>query len=148
MIQHYQKRLFHTTNLKVATALATFGFTKTPSSQTKRDDGSDSIVYWFDAKGPDGLVAQPIYHDMTKGAEALGKADHEKQLVDQLTSAQKDLFYKAVTNYLRCYAASRDELIAEIRAMPRRVEIKKGENTALISEFASEETKKTVSKLL
>jgi hypothetical protein len=132
----------------VATAFATFGFTKTPSSQTHRDDGSESIVYCFDSAGPDGLVAGTIYHDMTKGADALGKADHEKQLVDQLTPDQKKLFYKAVTNYLRCYAASRDELVSEIRSMPRRVIVTKGESTASISEFASEETKAQVAKLL
>ena len=131
MNTHERVELFHTTNLKTATALITLGFTKLQTSITVRTDGKESMVFWFKPTNDAGLQAATVYHGMTKGGESLSKSDPEN-----------------VVNYLRAYAANRDELVSEIRNTPRMVEVRNGDKSALIPENATEEQKRNVAKLL
>lgn len=131
MNTHDQQELFHTTNLKTATALVTLGFTKISTSIIVRTDGKESMVFWFQPYNDSGMAAMTVYHGMTKGGEALSKSDPEN-----------------VVNYLRAFAANRDELISEIRNTPRQIEVEKNGVRALIREHASDEAKKAVSKFL
>ena len=131
MNTHEPQELFHTTNLKTATALVTLGFTKISTSIIVRADKKESMVFWFEPRNADGLAAMTVFHGMTKGGEALAKDDPEN-----------------IVNYLRAYAANRDELITDIRNTPRQIEVEKDGNRALIREGASDATKKAVSKLL
>lgn len=132
MNKHEPIELFHTTNLKTATALVTLGFEKVSTSIIVRaSDKQESMVFWFKTSNENGLSAQVVYHGMTKGGETLSKSDPEN-----------------IVNYLRTYAANRDELINEIRNTPRQIEVEKGGRMALIREGASNETKRAVAKFL
>jgi len=132
MNTHEQQTLFHTTNLKVATALVTLGFEKvTTSVIVRQSDGKDSMVFWFQSANPEGVKAETVFHGMTKGGDALSASDPDH-----------------IVNYLRCFAANRDFLIAEIKSTPRKIEVRSGDKSALISENASDATKRQVSKLL
>lgn len=131
MNRHDPQELFHTTNLKTAAALVTLGFNKISTSIIVRTDGKESMVFWFEPRNPDGQSAMTVFHGMTKGGEALAKSDPEN-----------------VLNYLRTYAANRDELVNEIRTTPRQIEVEKDGVRALIREGASGETKQAVSKFL
>lgn len=123
--------LFHTPNVKAATALLTLGFEKVAISKIRRTDGKDSIVFWFKGKNAAGESASAVHHGMTKGGEALMKSDPEH-----------------VVNYLRCYAHNRDELIADIHKTPRMVVVEHNGRKAAISENASEETKRKIAEML
>lgn len=131
MKTHEQIELFHTTNLKTAAALVTLGFTKISTSIIVRTDGKESMVFWFEPTNEDGLSAFTVFHGMTKGGDALAKSDPEN-----------------IVNYLRQYAANRDELVNEIRHTPRQIEVVKDGKSALIREGASDLIKKAVSKFL
>ena len=131
MNTHSPQELFHTTNLKTATALVTLGFEKLQTSIIIRTDGKESMVFWFKPTNADGLAAALVYHGMTKGGDALSKSDPEN-----------------IINYLRTYAANRDELVNEIRHTPRQVEVKNGDRSALISENATDEQKRALAKIL
>ena len=132
MNKHEPIELFHTTNLKTATALVTLGFEKVSTSIIVRaSDKQESMVFWFKTSNENGLSAQVVYHGMTKGGETLSKSDPEN-----------------IVNYLRTYAANRDELINEIRNTPRQIEVEKGGRSVLISENASDEPKRAVAKFL
>lgn len=131
MIQHERQELFHTTNLKTAAALVTLGFTKKSSSIIVRADKQESMIFWFEPVNAEGVSAMSVFHGMTKGGEALAKSDPEN-----------------IINYMRVFAANRDELIHEIRNTPRQIEVVNGDRSALISESASDLTKSQISKLL
>jgi hypothetical protein len=125
------QKLFHTTNLKAATALLTLGFKKVALTRMVRRDGKESIVYWFDATNEAGDQANAVYEGMTtKGAELMRK-DPEN-----------------VVNYLRCFAANRDELISDIKATPRMVILEKDGRKVAISENASQEIKAQIASLI
>jgi ketosteroid isomerase-like protein len=68
---------------------------------------------------------------MTTGADALAQKDPEN-----------------VINYLRAYAANRDELITDIKATPRMVVVEVNGRQVAISENASDATKLAISKLI
>lgn len=123
--------LFHTTNVKVATALLTLGFEKITISSMTRSDGQNSIVFWFTGTNAEGLKAGDVYYGMTKGGMALARKDPEN-----------------VINYLRCYASNRDELIADIHATPKMVVIEKDGQKIAISATASEETKRQIADMI
>jgi len=126
-----RKELFHTTNLKVATALLTLGFEKITISSMTRSDGQNSIVFWFAGTNAEGLKAASVYYGMTKGGEALARKEPEN-----------------VINYLRCYASNRDELITDIHKTPKKVVIEKDGQKIAISENASEETKRQIAEMI
>ena len=123
--------LFHTTNLKVATALLTLGFEKVTISKMTRADGQNSIVFWFTGTNADGLKARDVFHGMTKGGEALARKEPEH-----------------IVNYLRCYANNRDELIADIHNTPDMVVIEKDGQKIAISKNASEEMKRQIAEMI
>jgi hypothetical protein len=123
--------LFHTTNLKVATALLTLGFEKITISKMTRSDGQNSIVFWFAGANADGIKASAVYYGMTKGGEALARKEPEN-----------------VINYLRCNANNRDELIADIHNTPKMVVIEKDGQKIAISENASEEIKRQIAEMI
>lgn len=123
--------LFHTINIKVATALLTLGFEKVTITSLTRPDGSSSIVFWFNGTNAEGLKARDVFHGMTKGGEALAKKDPEN-----------------VINYLRCYASNRDELIADIHNTPKMVVIEKDGQKIAISATASEDTKRQIAEMI
>ena len=123
--------LFHTTNIKAATALLTLGFKKLTISRIVRDDGRESMVFWFEPTNAEGERAQDVYHGMTKGGEALAKAEPDNDI-----------------NYLRAYAANRDEVIAEIHATPRFVAIENNGRRVSVSEHASAETRRKIADML
>jgi hypothetical protein len=68
---------------------------------------------------------------MTKGGESLNESDPEN-----------------IINYLRCFAANRDEMIGLIKNTPRQVEVKNGGRKMLLSENASDETKRKSAAML
>ena len=123
--------LFHTTNLKVSTALLTLGFEKITVSKMTRADGQNSIVFWFAGTNADGLKARDVFHGMTKGGEALARKEPEH-----------------IVNYLRCYANNRDELIADIHNTPEMVVIEKDGQKIAISKNASEEMKRQIAEMI
>jgi hypothetical protein len=123
--------LFHTTNIKVATALLTLGFDKITISSMTRTDGQNSIVFWFAGSNAEGLKAADVFHGMTKGGQALARKDPEN-----------------VINYLRCFAGNRDELIADIHNTPEMVVIEKDGQKIAISKTASEETKRQIAEMI
>ena len=123
--------LFHTTNLKVATALLTLGFEKVTISKMTRADGQNSIVFWFAGTNADGLKARDVFHGMTKGGEALARKEPEH-----------------IVNYLRCYANNRDELIADIHNTPEMVVIEKDGQKIAISKNASEDMKRQIAEMI
>ena len=120
------REMFHTTNLKAATALVTLGFDllTPPVTRTVRDDGEESTVFWFEPRNSDGLKAMDVYRDMTKGSDALRAADPENPI-----------------NYIREALSNRDELISLIRNTPRNVVIKRNGRSIAIREDASKEQK-------
>ena len=123
--------LFHTTNIKVATALLTLGFEKITISSLTRSDGKNSIVFWFAGTNADGLKASDVFHGMTKGGQALCRKDPEN-----------------VINYLRCYASNRDELITDIHHTTKMVVIEKDGQKIAISATASEEMKRQIAEMI
>lgn len=119
------QELFHTANLKAACALLTLGFKKQTWTRVIRGDGQESTVFWFESRNADGLSAESVHDGMTKGGDALASRDPEN-----------------VVNYLRAFAANRDELIHDLRATPAMVEIESQGRKFLLPENASEETKR------
>ena len=126
-------KLFQTINLKAAVALATLGFKPNipPVTRIVRQDGKESTVFWFDGINDKGQEASEVYRAMTKDGEDLEKRDPENPI-----------------NYIRSALANRDVLVELIRNTPRIVEIERNGKKIAISENASMETKKSMSKLL
>jgi hypothetical protein len=120
------REMFHTTNLKAATALVTLGFEllNPPVTRTVRDDGEDSTVFWFEPRNKEGKKAIDVYRGMTKGGEDLNESDPENPI-----------------NYIRTALGNRDELISLIRNTPRNVVIKRMGRSIAIREDASKEQK-------
>ena len=123
--------LFHTTNIKVATALLTLGFEKITISSMTRTDGQTSIVFWFAGTNAEGMKAATVYHGMTKGGEALARKEPEN-----------------IVNYLRCYAGNRDELIADVKHTPKMVVIEKDGQKIAVSATASDEMKRQIAEMI
>jgi len=123
--------LFHTTNIKVATALLTLGFEKITISSMTRTDGQTSIVFWFAGTNAEGLKAATVHHGMTKGGEALARKEPEN-----------------IVNYLRCYAGNRDELIADVKHTPKMVVIEKDGQKIAVSATASDEMKRQIAEMI
>jgi hypothetical protein len=78
-----------------------------------------------------GEKAEDVYSGMTKGGEALDKADPEN-----------------IINYLRAYASNRDVFVDLIRNTPRMLEVITNGKHILIREDATDEDKKNISKMI
>ncbi len=129
-----QIELFHTSNLKLATALVTLGFelNEAPVTRQVRSDGNETTVFWFKATHPDnGQSAFEHFQNFTKRSEFFAESNPEHPL-----------------NYMRAYADNRDELIDLIRNTPRDVVIERNGRRIAIRETASEETRKKFAALL
>ena len=126
-------QFFHTSNLKVATALVTMGFefAKPPVTRMVRDDGKESTIFWFEPFNVDGKAAMDVFRWMTKDGDMLQAKDPENPI-----------------NYLRCALANRDELIALVKQCPRQVVIERNGRKIAIREDASEETRKKIANLI
>lgn len=128
-----KKELFHTTNLKVAAALLTLGFEfhKPPLSRMVRDDGSETVTFWFQGTNAEGDRAMDVFRGMTKDGEELATRDPENRI-----------------NYMRCALANRDELIALIRKAPRHVVVERNGRRVAIREDATADQRKQISDML
>jgi hypothetical protein len=127
-----QKEMFSTINLKVATALLTLGFKKITLTTIRQHDGKESRVFWFEGTNSRGDKAETISHLFTRGVEQLKANDPE-----------------GVLYHLYAYAHNRDELIKDVYAAPRMVEIVTPEGRRLmIAENASEETRQKVAAMI
>lgn len=128
-----EQELFYTMNIKVAAALLTLGFRPNvrPVERIVRQDGIESVVFWFDAQNDDGVKAIDVMNGMTKGGEKLAKTDPENPI-----------------NYMRCFAANRDEMVNLIKQTPRKVVVEKNGTKAMLSENASEQAKIKAAKFL
>ena len=120
-------------NLKVAAALATMGFEAShpPVTRIVREDGIESVLFWFEATNRRGEKAMDIANGMTKGGEFLNESDPEN-----------------VINYMREFAAHRDGMIGLIKNCPRQIEVKNGGRKMLLSENASDESKRKAAAIL
>jgi len=126
--------LFHTSNLKLAVALATLGFDphEAPVTRQVRGDGNETTVFWFKGSHPStGESAFDVFQNFTKRAEFFAESNPEHPL-----------------NYMRSYADNRDEFIDLIRNTPRDVVIERNGRRIAIRETASDETKKKFAALL
>lgn len=134
MITELHTSLFHTSNLKLATALVTLGFElhEAPVTRQVRGDGNETTVFWFQGTHPQsGDSAFDVFQNFTKRAEFFAESNPEHPL-----------------NYLRAFADNRDELIDLIRNTPRDVVIERNGRRIAIRETASDETKKKFAALL
>lgn len=120
-------------NLKVAAALATMGFNANNPAVTRivREDGIESTLFWFQAVNDRGEKAMDIANGMTKGGESLSQSDPENAI-----------------NYMRCFAANRDEMVGLIKNTPRQIEVKNGSRKMLLSENASDDAKRKAAEIL
>ena len=125
-----QQRLFHTINIKSATALLTLGFEKVAITKSSQN-GRESIVFWFNASNADGLQAEAVHHGMTTGGDALLRK-----------------YPDSCINYMRCFASNRDELISDIKKTPRMVVIENDGRKVAISEHATDETKRQIAAMI
>jgi hypothetical protein len=127
------QEMFHTSNLKVATALVTLGFElcAPPVTRQVRDDGRETTIFWFQPTNPDGKSAMDVFRGMTKDGEKLAADDPENPI-----------------NYLRCALANRDELVSLVKNSPRHVVVSRNGKKIAIREDASEETREKFSRYL
>ena len=125
--------LFHTTNLKAAVALATMGFEPNtpPVTRIVREDGRESVVFWFKDEPHNGVSASDVYRGMTKDGDVLSTKDPENPL-----------------NYMRSYAANRDVYVDLIRNAPPFVELISNGRRVMIRKDASEIDKQRIAKRL
>ena len=126
--------LFHTSNLKLATALVTLGFelNEAPVTRQVRSDGNETTVFWFKGSHPEnGQSAFEVFQNFTKRSEFFAESHPEHPL-----------------NYMRAFADNRDELIDLLRNTPRDVVIERNGRRIAIRETASEETRKKFAALL
>jgi hypothetical protein len=144
------QEMFHTCNLKVATALVTLGFDmlKPPVTRTVRDDGKDSTVFWFEPRNSEGVSAVEVLRSCTKGFDDLVRQDPEKELVASLNERQMQLLRKVIIIYLTCHGLNRDEMVWLIKNTPRFVEVVRNGRRAAIREDSNEETRRKISNLL
>jgi hypothetical protein len=127
-----QIEMFSTINLKVATALLTLGFKKITLTTIRQHNGKESRVFWFQGTNAKGDKAETIAHLMTRGVDELCASDPE-----------------GVLYHLYAYAHNRDELIKDVYAAPRMVEIVTPEGRRLmIAETASEETRQKIAAMI
>lgn len=138
---------FDTINLKAAAAIAAFGIEKLTTCRIFRDDGKESVIFWFGGSEGDTPKAESIHHWMTKGNDET--KDAEEILLSQLSKDQRVLFYKAACNYIYCAAHSRDNLISDIKHFPMMAEcVSKNGIKFLIPIDATEETKRKIAAML
>ena len=123
--------LFHTVNLKAAVALATMGFEPNvpPVTRITREDGKESVVFWFKDEPHNGVSASEVYRGMTKDADVLNSKDPENPI-----------------NYMRAYAANRDVYVDLIRNTQPYAELVSNGRRIMIRKDASDEDKRAIAR--
>lgn len=125
---------FHTINLKAAVAIATLGFepNKPAVTRIKREDGKESVVFWFKDRHPKtGKSASEVYRWMTKEAELINSKEPENPI-----------------NYIRSALLNRDVYVEMIRNFEPYVELVSSGRRIAIRGDISEEDKRRFAKRL
>lgn len=119
-----------TTNIKVASAVASFGAKPRsidPVTRTIKEDGSTQATFWFEAGA---------------GAGAEAKAEMERTWAEMKSDPESPI------RYVRAALENRETFLGLLkRAVPVRV-IQRGGQTLLISENATSEQRRAILKHL
>jgi len=119
-----------TTNIKVASAVASFGAkprSLDPVTRTIKEDGSTQATFWFEAGA---------------GAGAEAKAEMERPWSEMKSDPESPI------RYVRAALENRETFLGLLkRAVPVRV-IQRGGQTLLISENATSEQRRAILKHL
>ena len=126
------QKLFHTMNIMVADILLTYGFKLETFTHIARADGRESKQFWF-ASDSDKCEfdAQTVAEYATTKHEALEAKDKEHPIL-----------------WMRAALKNRNQLVEIIKKAPRMVELNNGSRKCLISESASEETKRQIAAMI
>jgi hypothetical protein len=118
-----------TTNIKVASAVASFGAkprSLDPVTRTIKEDGSTQATFWFEA-----------------GAGAEAKAEMERPWAEMKSDPESPI------RYVRAALENRETFLGLLkRSVPVRVVQTKGGQTLLISENATSEQRRAILKHL
>ena len=118
-----------TTNIKVASAVASFGAKPRsidPVTRTIKEDGSTQATFWFEA-----------------GAGAEAKAEMERPWAEMKSDPESPI------RYVRAALENRETFLGLLkRSVPVRVLQTKGGQTLLISENATSEQRRAILKHL
>jgi hypothetical protein len=128
------QELFYTSQIKVAAALVTMGFERAEPRITKirREDGSSSIVFWFNPRNRDGVMARDVFRKMTRDADAF-LASHPDDPI----------------NWMRCVQFARDGLVSEIHEAQAKVEVRGSSgHRAAITATATDAQKDQIARIL
>lgn len=119
-------------NIMVADILLTYGFKLETFTHVMRADGKESKEFWFSASSPKcEFDAQKVADYATTKHEELEAKDKEHPIL-----------------WMRAALMNRNQLVQIIKEAPRMVEINNGKRKCLISENASEETKRQVAEMI
>jgi hypothetical protein len=119
-------------NIMVADILLTYGFKLETFTHIARADGKESKVFWFSSDSPKcEFDAETVSNYATSNHEALEAIDKEHPIL-----------------WMRAALMNRNQLVEIIKQAPRMVEINNGARKCLISESASEETKRQVAAMI
>jgi len=123
------EQYYYTTNLKAAVALATTGFKlkSPPISRTTRDDGRESVVFWFETLNGEGRSAEDVVRSVTKEADVLNASDPENPL-----------------NYIRAALMNRDVLVTLLKQTPKYVVVETNGKRIALREDATEEDRRRI----
>ena len=127
------QKLFHTMNIMVADILLTYGFKLETFTHVVRADGKESKVFWFSGTSSAcAFDAQTVAEYATTKHDELEAKDKEHPIL-----------------WMRAALMNRNQLVEIIKKAPRMVEINNsGGRKVLISESASEETKRQIAEMI
>jgi hypothetical protein len=127
--------LFHTVNLKLASALLTLGwnlYEQEPVTRIVNPDQTETTRFFFLSRHPEtGASAFEVFKNFEKHAEVFATADPEHPL-----------------NYIRAALYNRDELVGLVKRTHRMVSIHRNGKRIAISEHADAETKQKLAKFI
>jgi hypothetical protein len=126
--------LFSTSNIKVASILATLGFEfenpTVPATRIKRESGEESTVFWFKANHPEtSQQANEVMRWITADPDAFCEKHPEHPVA-----------------YMLAALRNRDELLRVVKATPRQIVFQRNGKIISISENATEADKKRFAK--
>jgi hypothetical protein len=126
--------LFSTSNIKVASILATLGFefenSSLPATRIKRESGEESTVFWFKANHPETRQqAGEVMRWITADADTFCEKHPEHPVA-----------------YMLAALRNRDELLRVVKATPRQIVFQRNGKIISISENATEADKKRFAK--
>jgi len=119
-------------NIMVATCLMSYGFKLITYTHIRRADGKESKEFWFSATSPKcAFDAETVAQYATTRHEELEAKDIEHPIL-----------------WMRAALMNRNQLVEIIKQSPRMVEIHSNGRKILISETASEETKRQIAAMI